>query len=157
MPTGAFRSARHNYLIYSNKYRGACLIFSCHKCGGYLRMALIWGRRLFKNCTRRIYFLYIFIQWYTFYLLIFLWTDTKLMVNLELREKFTRWRKTREFHDNESENISGESELLCRCGTIYNVQSILMSLSGVRRLFEGGAYSSNYGIVSSFGQLRTSL
>ena len=32
-------------------------------------------------------------------------------------------KKTREFHDNESENISGESELLCRCGTIYNVQS----------------------------------
>ena len=33
-------------------------------------------RRLFKNCTRRIYFFYIFIQRYTFYLLIFLWTDT---------------------------------------------------------------------------------
>ena len=38
-------------------------------------------------------------------------------------------KKTREFHDNESEIISGESELLCRCGTIYNAQSILMSLS----------------------------
>ena len=38
-------------------------------------------------------------------------------------------KKTREFHDNESENISGESELLRRCGTIYNVQSISMSLS----------------------------
>ena len=36
-----------------------------------------------------IYFFYIFIQRYTFYLLIFLWTENKLIVNLELREKFT--------------------------------------------------------------------
>ena len=43
-----------------------------------------------------------------------------------------------EFHDNESEIISGESELLCRCGTIYNVESILMSLSPHRGC---GAYS----------------
>ena len=28
-----------------------------------------------------------------------------------------------------SENISGESELLCRCGAIFKVQSISMSLS----------------------------
>jgi len=54
-------------------------------------------------------FPYIFTQRYTFYLLIFLWTDTKLIVNLELREKFTQLKKTQEFHDNESENISGES------------------------------------------------
>ena len=47
-------------------------------------------------------------------------------------------KKTCEFHDNESEIISGESELLCRCGTIYNVQSILMSLSPHRGC---GAYS----------------
>ena len=47
---------------------------------------LIRGWRLFENCTRQINFFYIFIQWYTFYLLIFLWTDTKLIVNLELRE-----------------------------------------------------------------------
>ena len=47
-------------------------------------------------------------------------------------------KKTREFHDNESEIISGESELLCRCGTIYNVQAILMSLSPHRGC---GAYS----------------
>ena len=38
--------------------------------------------RLFKHCTRQIYFFYIFIQRYTFYLLIFLWTGTKLIVNL---------------------------------------------------------------------------
>ena len=36
-------------------------------------------------------------------------TDTKLIVNLELREKFTQGKKTLEFHDNETENISGES------------------------------------------------
>ena len=30
-------------------------------------------------------------------LLISLWTDTKLVVNLELREKFTRWKKTESF------------------------------------------------------------
>ena len=47
-------------------------------------------------------------------------------------------KKSREFHDNELEIISGESELLCRCGTIYNVQSILMSLSTHRAC---GAYS----------------
>ena len=34
--------------------------------------------------------------------------------------------------------MSGESELLCRCGTIYNVQAILMSLSPHRGC---GAYS----------------
>ena len=102
------------YRIYSNKRRGAYFIF-CAKSA-----ALIRGRRLFKHCTGQIYFFYIFIQRYTFYLLIFLWTDTKLIVNQELRQKFTRWKKTRLFHDN-------ESELLCRCGTIYNVQSISMS------------------------------
>ena len=56
----------------------------------------IWGRLLFKHCTRQIYFFFIFIQQYTFYLLIFLWTDTKLIVNVELREKFS-WRKTESF------------------------------------------------------------
>ena len=60
-------------------------------------------------------------QQYTFCLLIFLWTDTKLIVNLEFGIHVVK--KTREFHDNESENISGESKLLCRCGTIYNVQT----------------------------------
>ena len=74
-------------------------------------------------------------------------------------------KKPREFHDNESENISYpvnlsvESELLCRCGTNCNVQSVLklfykrriggaalirgrrllIFLSQMRRLFEGGA------------------
>ena len=47
-------------------------------------------RRLSKHFTIQIYFFYIFIQRSTLHLLIFLWTDTKLIVNLELREKFTR-------------------------------------------------------------------
>ena len=74
-------------------------------------------------------------------------------------------KKIREFHDNEREISSGESELLCRCGTIYTVRSILMSLSPhrgcgaysrarlltflsqMRRLFEGDAYWSKYGML----------
>ena len=103
-------------LLTEKTWGQGCIIFGEQK----IKAAVIRGRRLFKNCTRRICFFYIFIQRYTFYLLIFLWTDTKLIVNLELREKFTRWKKPREFHDNESEIISGESELLCRCGTIYS-------------------------------------
>ena len=47
------------------------------------------------------FFSFFFIQGYTFYLLIFLWTDTKLIVN--------PGEKTQEYHDNESENINGES------------------------------------------------
>ena len=99
-------------------------------------------RRLFKHCIRQVYFFYIFIQRYTSYLLIFLWTDTNLIINLELREKFTRWKKkTREFHDNESENISGDSiggEALIRG------RRLLTFLAEMWRLFEGGAYSSKY-------------
>ena len=53
-------------------------------------------------------------------------------------------KKTRELHGNESENISGESEILCRCGTIYNVQSISMSLS--LSLSESTCFSWLYGI-----------
>ena len=79
------------YRIYSNKRRGAYLIFRASSA------ALIRGRRLFKNCTRQIYFFYIFIQRYTFYLLISLWTDTKLIVNLELRKKFKREKNPESF------------------------------------------------------------
>ena len=72
--------------------------------------ALVRGRRLFEGgAYLDIYFFYILIQQYIFCLLIFQWTDPKLIVNLELRMKFTRWKNTRESHDNESENISGES------------------------------------------------
>ena len=69
---------KNKYCIYSNKRSGAYIIFCATSA------VVIRGRCLFKNCTRRIYFFYIFIQRCTFYLLIFLWTDTKLMVNLEL-------------------------------------------------------------------------
>ena len=70
---------------------------SRHKCSAYSGAAFIWGRHLFKNCARQIYFFYVFIQRYTFYLLIFLWTDTKLIVNLELQEKFSWWKKPESF------------------------------------------------------------
>ena len=74
----------YEYRIYSNSRRGAYLIFRA------TGVALIRGRPLFKHCTRQIYFFFIFILRYTFYQSIFQWTDTKLIVNLELREKFTR-------------------------------------------------------------------
>jgi len=78
-------STKHSvYRIYWNKCWGAYLIFRATSA------MLIRGQRLFKHCTRQIYFFYIFIQQYTFYLLILLWTDTKLTINLELQEKFTR-------------------------------------------------------------------
>ena len=80
------------YRIYSNKCRGAYLIFRAASA------VLIRGRRLFKHyCTRQMYFFYIFIQRYNFYLLIFRWTDTELIVNLQLREKFTRRKKPETF------------------------------------------------------------
>ena len=84
--------------------------------------ALIRGRRLFKNCTRQINFFYIFFQRYTFYLLIFVWTDTKLIVNLEIRIRAA----------------SG-------CGALIQGRRLLTFLSQMRRLIEGGAYSSEYG------------
>ena len=85
-----------DYRIDSNKRRGAYLIFHA------TIAALIRGRRLFKHCTWQIYFFDIFIQRYTFYLLIFQWTDTKLIANLELRansfvvvEQFTTFSQFR--------------------------------------------------------------
>ena len=77
------RGKKH-YRIYSNKRRRAYLIFPATSA------VLIRGRLLCKHCTRQIYFFHIFIQQYTFYVLIFLWTDTKVIKNQELREKFTR-------------------------------------------------------------------
>ena len=117
----AHRCRSITYRIYSNKRRGAYLIFRATSA------ALIWGRCLFeaqrrclfKHCTRQIYFFFIFIQRYIFYLLIFLWTDTKLIKNLELREKFTRWKKTESF-------------------VITRAKISTVRASGVRRLFEGG-------------------
>ena len=62
-------------------------------------------------------------------------TDTKLIVNLELREKFTQWKKPWEFHDNESENISGES---IEGAALIQGRRWLTLFSQMRRLFEGG-------------------
>ena len=62
-------------------------------------------------------------------------TDTKLIVNLELPEKFTQWKKTWEFHDNKSENISGES---IEGAALIQGRRLLTLLSQMRRLFEGG-------------------
>ena len=113
-----------DYRIYSNKRRGAYLIFRARNA------ALIRGRRLFKHCTRQIYFFYIFIQRYIFYLLIFLWTDTKLIVNLELREKFTRWKKPESFMITRAKISAVRAS---------GVRRLLPFLSQMRRLFEGGA------------------
>ena len=66
-----------------------------------------------------------------------------MIVNLELREKFTRWKKTRDFHNNESENISSES---IGGAALIRGRRLLTFLSQVgQRLIEGGAYSSKYG------------
>ena len=67
-----------NYHIYLNKHRSAYLNFWATSA------PLIRGQHLFKHCARQIYIFYIFIQQYTFYLLILLWMDTKLIINLEL-------------------------------------------------------------------------
>ena len=78
----------NNYCIYSNKRRSAYLIFRA------TRVALIWGRRLFEGGTylkivpdKSTFSIFLFNSTLSFYLLIFLWTDTKLIVNLELHSK----------------------------------------------------------------------
>ena len=124
--------------IYSNKRRGAFLIFRVTSA------AFIRGRRLFKKCTRQIYF----------YLLIFLWTDTKLIVNLELREKFTLWKKPESFMITRAklsamransfvvvEQFTTFSQFWCHCLRIGGEALIrgwrlLTFLSQMRRLFE---------------------
>ena len=147
--------------------------FSRHMCGAYQRAALIWGQRLFKNCTRQIYFFYIFIQLYTFYLLIFLWTDTKLMVNLELPEKLTRWKIPKSFMIMRAklsavransfivvEQFTTFSQFRCHClriggAVLIRGRRLLTLLSQMRRFFEGGAYSSKYGNSISLKSYRT--
>ena len=139
---GGHPVSKWGYRIYSNKrraaFRGAYFIFRVTSA------ALIRGRRLFKNCTWQIYFFYIFIQRYTFCLLIFLWTDTKLIVNLELREKFTQWKNPESFMITRAklsavransfvvvEQFTMFSQFWCHCLRIG---------ARVWRLFEGGAY-----------------
>ena len=78
------------YRIYSNKCHSAYLIFRATSA------ALIRGLRLFEGgaylniLPDKFTFAIFLFNGCTFYLFIFLWTDTKLIINLELREKFTR-------------------------------------------------------------------
>ena len=51
-------------------------------------------------------------------------------------------KKTREFHDNESENISNES---IGGAVLIRGRRLLTFLSQMRHLIEGDAYSSKYG------------
>ena len=152
---------------------------------GCTSAALIWWRRLFKDCTRQIYFFLYFIQRYTFYLLIFLWTDTILIVNLELRGEFTRWKKPESFIITRAkisavrassfvvvEQFTTFRQFRFHCLPVYQnlccfkiVYSVFPGYSRVirratftnffvpdaapirgRRLIEGGAYSSRYGM-----------
>ena len=141
-PSINFHCAWERYRIYWNKCCGAYLIFRATSA------ALIRGRRILKNCIRQIYFFYIIIQWYAFYLLIFLWTDTKLKVKLELLEKFTQWKKPESFMITRVklsavransfvvvEQFSALSQFWCHCLRIRGA-----ALIRGRRLFEGGAY-----------------
>ena len=68
-------------------------------------------------------------QWYTFYLLIFLWTDSKSWITREIPAV----KKYQEFHDNESENISGES---IGGAALINLFVPHVALIQGRRLFE---------------------
>ena len=56
-------------------------------------------------------------------------------------------KKTREFHDKESENISGESVGGAPLITFFVPDAALIR---GRRLIEGDAYSSKYGIPCQF-------
>ena len=66
------------YCIYSNKHRSAYLIFAPQE------WRLSEGGAYFNIVPGKLTFFNIFIQWHIFYLLIFLSTSTKLIVNLEL-------------------------------------------------------------------------
>ena len=84
-------------------------------------------RRLFEGgaylniVTDNFTFSIFFFQRYTLNRLIFLWTDTKLIVNLELQEKFTRSKKPESF-------------------IITRAKISAVGASGAWCLFEGGAY-----------------
>ena len=54
-------------------------------------------------------------------------------------------KKTREFHDNESENISGES---IGGAALINLFVPDAALIRGQRLLEGGTYSSKYGTLT---------
>ena len=83
-----FYKLRRAYRIYSNKCRSAYLIFLATSA------ALIRGRRLFEGGAylkivpdKSTFSIFLFNGTLSFYLLIFLWTDLNLIVNLELHGK----------------------------------------------------------------------
>ena len=87
------------------------------------------------------------ITFLSLYLLIFLWTDTKLIVNLELREKLTRWKKLRGSWQEEQKYQRWEH---CGCGACSRAALINFVVSDPALiqgscLIEGGAYLSKYG------------
>ena len=142
-PSINFHCAWERYRIYWNKCCGAYLIFRATSA------ALIRGRRILKNCIRQIYFFYIIIQWYAFYLLIFLWTDIKLIVNIELW-----WKKPESFMIMRAklsavransfvvvEQFKTFSQVWCHClriggAALIRGRRLLTFLSQMRRLFE---------------------
>ena len=72
-------------------------------------------------------------------------TDSKSRIAREIHPV----KKTREFHDNESENISGESigaAALIRGRRLLTFFVPDAALIWGRRLIKGGAYSSKYGV-----------
>ena len=86
---------------------------------------------------------------FTFTIFLFKGTDSKSRITREIHAV----KKTWEFHDNESENIIGES--IEGVGLIRG-RRLLRFLSQMRRLFkglrliQGGAYSSKYAIAIEF-------
>ena len=79
-------------------------------------------------------------------------TDTKLIVNLELREKFTQWRTPESFMITRAKYQRWEHR---GCGAYSRVALIDIfvpdaALIGGLRLIEGGTYSSKYGIAIGF-------
>ena len=74
-----------------------------------------------------------------------LWTDSKLIVKSRITREIHAVKKTREFHDNKSENISSES---IRGEALIQGQCLLTFLSQMQHLYKGGTYSSKYGIGS---------
>ena len=108
------------------------------KGGAYLNIVL--DQFLFLYIYSTVHFLSVDfpMDWYQ--------TDSKSPIT---REIHAVKKKPWEFHDNESENISGES--IGGAALIWG-RGLLTFLSQMRHLFEGGAYSSKYGILFSFSQ-----
>ena len=104
------------YRTYSNKRRRAYLI-SCATSA-----ALIRGRRFFQTL-------------YQTNLLLLYFYSTVHFLSVNFTREIHAVKKTWEFHDNESKNISGES---IESAVLIQGRRLLTFLSQMRRLFEGG-------------------